>query len=316
MKEYLKQICDTTISNYRFATRNLRYDGDYINHYSALLNGYYKREIPYEKVKEIRKYMKNNTSKMSVFRGDILYIVSFLIALSNEDELKVCDEVLTTFDLLLDEGFKECEYLVLVAHSLVKYSTEEERIYVMKKAKHIYLIMKEKYGNLTKEDDYLLSLFLSLNCSSIEYIEEYMGEIFNYMHNLKIFSDNGVQCLTNSILLDNDKDKVEKVENLVNKLQENDIKVGQQFLQLLGFMTKYKDINEKINLMKEIIDYLCNEESEYSFYIDKDFRNMIAYVIAFFDYENNIKYVDELLAFGTYSFLLSKNQGILNEVLA
>ena len=44
---------------------------------------------------------------------------------------------------------------------------------------------------------------------------------------------------------------------------------------------------------------------------------MKAFVIAFKDNDNSQrKYVDELLAFGTYSFLVSKNQGILNEVLA
>lgn len=316
MEKYIEQICDKTISNYRFATQNLRYDGDYINHYCALLNGCYKKDIPYEEVKKIRKYIKDNTSKMSVFRGDILYIVSFLIALSDEDKFKICDEILEVFDLLLEEGFKECEYLVLVAHSLVRYSRKEEIKFSMHKARHIFFIMKEKYGNLTKEDDYLLCVFLSLNCSSIEYIEEYMDKIFNCMHDLNMFSSNGVQCLTNSILLNDNKGSLEKVKSLIHKLQENDVRIGQQFLQLLGFMTKDQNINESIGLIKEIINYLCSEESEYNFYIDKDFRNMIAFFIAFFDDKSNVKYVDELLAFGTYSFLLSKNQGILNEVLA
>ena len=82
-------------------------------------------------------------------------------------------------------------------------------------------------------------------------------------------------------------------------------------------MIKNQDLDKSIENINEVIEYLCNEESEYSFYIDKDFRNMIAFTIVFMDYdEYKIKYVDELLAFGTYSFLLSKNQGILNEVLA
>ena len=88
-------------------------------------------------------------------------------------------------------------------------------------------------------------------------------------------------------------------------------------MQLLGVMVEDQDIEKSIINIKEVIEYLCNEESEYSFYIDKDFRNMIAFVIAFKESDTNEnKYVDELLAFGTYSFLVSKNQGILNEVLA
>ena len=45
MEERIKEVCDCTIRNYRYAVQNLRYDGDYISHYSALMNGYYKKSI-------------------------------------------------------------------------------------------------------------------------------------------------------------------------------------------------------------------------------------------------------------------------------
>ena len=76
-------------------------------------------------------------------------------------------------------------------------------------------------------------------------------------------------------------------------------------------------MRKSVDLIEDVVDMLCDEESEYNFYIDKDFRNMIAFVIAFTESGNTEKkYVDELLAFGTYSFLVSKSQGIINEVLA
>ena len=34
MNKNIKEICDTTVKNYRYAVQNLRYDGDYINHFS------------------------------------------------------------------------------------------------------------------------------------------------------------------------------------------------------------------------------------------------------------------------------------------
>ena len=34
------------------------------------------------------------------------------------------------------------------------------------------------------------------------------------------------------------------------------------------------------------------------------------------DKKDDIKYVDELIAYGVYSFIMSKNQGILNEVIS
>ena len=311
-----KKICDNTVRNYRDALSNLRYDGDYINHFSALLNGYYNKNIPYSEVKEVRGYIKKNTSKMSVFRGDILYILSFLICVSDNDNIEMCDDILETFNQLIDERFKECEYLVLAAFSIVRYIDKNNRIVTIKRIRHIFNIMKQKYGNVTKEDDYLLCTLLAINGLEFDCMTEYMDFIFNYMHDLNLFSNNGIQCLTNSILLNSNKNTPDKVSKLLVSLEDNDLKIGYQFIQLLGVMVDDQNIETSINDIKEIIRYLCDEESEYNFYIDKDFRNMIALVIAFTSIgETKKKYVDELLAFGTYSFLVSKNQGILNEVL-
>lgn len=317
MNTNIKEICDTTVKNYRYAVQNLRYDGDYINHFSALLNGYYNKNISYNEVREIRGYIKNNTSKMSVFRGDILYILSFLICTAEGDNIQMCDDTLETFDLLIKEGFRECEYLVLCAFSIVKYINKDDRKITIKRTKHIFNIIKKKYGNLTKEDDYLLCTLLAVNGLEFDCMTEYMDFIFNYMHDLKLFSNNGIQCLTNSILLNSNENTPDKISKLLVALENRDLKIGYQFLQLLGVIVEDQNIENSIRDMKEIIKYLCDEESEYNFYIDKDFRNMIALVIAFKDSDNTVKkYVDELLAFGTYSFRTSKNQGILNEVLA
>ncbi|MEO2683399.1 DUF4003 family protein, partial [Clostridium butyricum] len=228
-----------------------------------------------------------------------------------------CDSILETFDMLIDERFKESEYLVLSAFSIARYIDKSDRLITIKRTKHIFNIIKQKYGNLTKDDDYLLCTLLAVNGLEFECMTEYMDFIFNYMHDLKLFSNNGIQCLTNSILLNSNENTPDKISKLLVALEENELKIGYQFLQLFGVMVENQDIEKSICDIKKIIEYLCDEESEYNFYIDKDFRNMIAFVIAFTESGNTEKkYVDELLAFGTYSFLVSKNQGIINEVLA
>lgn len=317
MEKIIKDVCDYTINNYRYAVQNLRYDGDYINHYSALVNGYYKKSINDKEVKEIRTYIRKNTHNMSVLRGDILYIVSFLIELCNGDKIEICNEIIETLEMLTDYGFKECGYLALVSYSIVKYCDRSKREEVIKKTKNIFMAMKKKYGNLTTEDDYLLCALLAISNIDFQNILEKEDYIFKRMHNLKLFSDNGVQCLTNSMILNTKKNIAEDVSEFLLNLKDKGIKVGRQFLQLIGIMIKDQDLEKSIEDLNEVIEYLCNEESEYGFYIDKGFRNMIAFMIVFMDYDRHeIKYVDELLAFGTYSFLLSKNQGLFNEVLA
>ena len=37
MKKKIIDICDKTVYNYRIAKEELRYDGDYINHFAAII---------------------------------------------------------------------------------------------------------------------------------------------------------------------------------------------------------------------------------------------------------------------------------------
>ncbi|AIY80094.1 DUF4003 domain-containing protein [Clostridium botulinum] len=307
------------MNNYLNAKETLRYDGDYINHFSSLLNGYYNKEIKFDEIKYIRKFIKDKTSRMSSFRGDMLYILSFLISVMNEniDKVKLIDEIMDVFDLLLEENLKECGYLVLSAYSIVKYVDKENRQDIIYKTKEIFKIIKSKYGNVTKEDDYLFCTLLAINCNEFNSITEYMEQVFNYVLDLDLFSNNSVQGLTNTIMLNGYEDATCKAEELLKALEKNDYKISNHFLNVLGVLVKKQDVDEIISNMKEVVEYLCDEELEYEFYIDKGFRNMLVLVIVFMSMEDeNIKYLDELLAFSTYSFLISKNQGVFNEVLA
>ena len=317
MWDEIKQICDATIENYRYSREKLRFDGYYINHFSALINGCSKKDIPVDRVKKVRTYVKDNTSKISPFRGDMLYIVSFLIVFNGSDDLfGFIDEMIETFDELVENGFKECEHLVLSAYAITRYKSKDERKLIIKKMKYIFCMIKSTYGNLTKEDDYLLCSLLAIICSDFDSMTEYMESVFEYMSELRLFSKNGVQGLTNSILLNNDKDIPNKISRFLIELEKSGMKIGYQFLQVLGVLVS-QDVNEDIKIMKKVLEYLCEEEMEYSFYIDKDFRNMIVLVISLYGSGNkDVKYLNELIAFGTYSFLSSKNQGRINEVLA
>ena len=59
------------------------------------------------------------------------------------------------------------------------------------------------------------------------------------------------------------------------------------------------------------------EEAEYEFYMDKGFRFFIAMALLESSKNNrNERYIYELFSKGVYSLIVSKNQGIFDEVLA
>ena len=80
MDKFLVDRIQMTVENYRLAKEELRNDGDIINHFASLVFSHYEKEIPVERIKEIRKYIKAATPRLSIFRGDVLYLISILIA--------------------------------------------------------------------------------------------------------------------------------------------------------------------------------------------------------------------------------------------
>ncbi|PRR83954.1 DUF4003 family protein [Clostridium vincentii] len=311
-----KKICDLTIKNYRKVREELRYDGDYINHLAALIYAGAKREVPCGQVKLIRSSIKEKTSRMSSFRGDILYVVSFLIAL--EDDVKgFISKILSSYNDLLEIGFKESKYLVLTCYTLVKHSKEKELFSNMVMMKDIYEIIKSKYRNVTNDEDYLECALLSINGIKKERIIEHMDNLFRDYSEIENLSKNSIQSLTMAVLLNKNKKASYEVEKLLIEFEEEDVKIGHQFLSLLGMVVGYDKPKEYIKKVDEVINYLCKEEGEYEFYMDKSFRVFIGIVLV--EASRNIKeerYINELLSEGVYSSIISKNQGVFEERLA
>lgn len=316
MEKLLNDSVYLTIDNYRSSKVELRNDGDLINHFASLIYAHYKREIPFEKVKEIRKYIKSTSSRMSSFRGEILYILSLLLALDDDFDYKFIEDIYETMDLLKDEGFKDSGYLALTAFVIARYGKNKDKRKVTYKMKEVYVLLKEKYYNITGEDDYLVCALWALNDIEVDTIREFIDTIYDHMSEINIKSKNSIQGLTNAIMLNGSSGHMYRTIEFMIQLEKRGIKFEDQFLPLIGLLTN-RDVRKTVSLIEEVTDKLIEEESEYEYYMDKGFRTVISLCIIFF--ANNFeerKYIDELLALGVYCFIKSKNKGMFAEALA
>lgn len=316
MEKLLLDRIKLTIENYRNAKKEFRNDGDLINHFTSLIFTNYKRDIPFDRVKDIRKYIKSTSSRVSPFRGDMLYILSLLIALEEEKEENIIEEVYEMVNVLKFKGFNECDYLVLSAFAIVKYGKNKEKNKIVTRMKDVYILLREKYTNITGEDDYLICALWALNDIDVKTIDEFIETIYSHMLNLNIRTKNGIQGLTNAILLNGSSGHMYRTIEFIIQLEKRNIKIAQQFLPLLGMLSN-NDIRKSASLVEAVVDMLCEEESEYEYYMDKGFRTIIAITIISFStmYEER-KYINELLAQGVYSLIKSKNKGLFEEALA
>ena len=316
MDKFLVDRIQMTVDNYRLAKEELRNDGDIINHFAALVFSHYEKEIPVERIKEIRKNIKSATTMMSPFRGDTLNILSLLIGtVDNDNEQELIEDIYETMDMLEEEGFLSDSYLALTAFTISKYCKYKDKKEIIKKIKELYIILKEKYSNITSDDDYLLCTLWVINNIQADTIDDFIENIFDHIADSHIRSKNGVQGLANAIILNGSSGEMYRTMEFMLQLQKRNIKIANQFLPLLGVVTNYNP-RRNVDIVEGVIEYLCDEEGEYEYYIDKGFRTIIAIVIiAFCTMTDKKRYIDELLAQGILSFINSKNKGIFEEVL-
>lgn len=322
MNNLLHGITNKVIENYKLVKNKLRFDGEYINHFASLIFRD-NEEIDIDKIKKIRKYIKLNTNKMSSFRGDMLYMLSILIS-KEENCIDFSDRVINISEQLKDNDFKDGNILVLSAYALAKHSKSEDEEAIIKDMKRIYITLKNQYSEFTNEEDYLVCALIAIesnkNKVNIENSGTHIQNIFDYLSDLDSYSKNDLQGIASSLLLNNNSSAHYEIKKLIKIFNNEGMRIGDEVLPLIGAVSREENTYEYLRKVKQVTKYLCEEEGEYAYYMDKTFRTLISIVIVEMHerYNNFIsnEYLEELLCFSIYSFLVSKKQGLFEEVLA
>ena len=317
MEKFLVDRIDRTVDNYRLAKEYLKNDGDILNHFASLVFSHYEKEIPIDRIKEIRKEIKAATPRMSPFRGDILYIISLLIATTDKEiQQEIIENMLSAMEKLEENGFRPCSHLVLTAYVIGRYGSARKQDEIVYKLKESYILLKEKYNNITNEDDYLLCALWSINNIELKVVNDFIENVYDHVADYNVRTKNGVQGLSNAIILNGSSGQMYRNMEFLLQLQKRDIKIANQFLPLVGVLSNTNP-RRTVDLVEGVIEDLCDKEAEYEFYLDKGFRTIIAVVIvSFCTISDKRRYIDELLAHGVISFINSKNKGIFEEALS
>lgn len=317
MEKFLVDRIDRTVDNYRLAKEYLKNDGDILNHFASLVFSHYEKEIPIDRIKEIRKEIKAATPRMSPFRGDILYIISLLIATTDKEiQQEIIENMFSAMEKLEENGFRPCSHLVLTAYVIGRYGSARKQDEIVYKLKESYILLKEKYNNITNEDDYLLCALWSINNIEMKVGNDFIENVYDHVADYNVRTKNGVQGLSNAIILNGSSGQMYRNMEFLLQLQKRDIKIANQFLPLVGVLSNTNP-RRTVDLVEGVIEDLCDKEAEYEFYLDKGFRTIIAVVIvSFCTISDKRRYIDELLAHGVISFINSKNKGIFEEALS
>lgn len=302
MKEVVKKYLDRLAKCYKEIEQELRYDGNRVNNFASLVFCRSDKEIDYNKIKSIRKYISKETPWFSSFRGDALNMISILLH-NDENWEKSFDRIKLWEEALRDDGFTESAYLAMSSWILFKCTSSEDDVQrIKKRIKEVYSFMSSNYSNITAGEDYFACVFISLTDINKEEYENILNYILVDAKEKEYTSSNGAQSLANVFVTDveNFENNINGAEYLVTKSKEIDFAIPSQYIAIAGLAAMYVEDKDKfIDEVKKACDYLTKFD-EYAFFMDKSFRFILAMIVVMYSYN-----VNEILLYPTIGMCIT-----------
>lgn len=277
----LRSKVDLLSENYKEIKKELRTDGDLLNHFEALLYGLTDRYLNVDKIKEIRQYIKGKKAGLGI-KGNFEKIFSIMLD-NREDYSEVYENTLSVYKFLISKGFNNTNKTIFAALILSKRFKGEEL------DRRVLKLFKIK--DSLNSNDYLSCANLATTNKEIYEIKE---EVFTVRKKLKSYKFNynsNDESFILSLLLDNDdlERRTEMAVNIVKEMEKVFSIVPTKTLPLLGLATLLIE-DEKV-FITEIKDvYLALKETKgYKFFVSKEFRLILSLGVVINKYAEEVK---------------------------
>ena len=293
MNEILKSKCDLLIENRNEIKGAFKFEYNVACCIASLLCCGKNRKADVDKIKKCKKIIKNKTSMLSNFRGNIFFTTATVLSLNDNPE-KLMDDINDVYKMLKDKGFDGSEFLGLAAIIIAQTLDQFEPERIAGKAFKIYKSIKLKHKFLTSSDDYAFTVMLAMNDKTVEEIVEEAERCYLELKK-DLLSGNAVQSLSHVLAMDekNYEEKCHKVTMIYNKLCDKGYKFGKgSELVTLGVLEMIDcDIDKLVENIAETDEYI-KKFTGFGMSIGKQQRLMYASTLAAYCYIDSIKSIE------------------------
>lgn len=289
MNNELKQKTDLMIGNFHELKENFKWDTQLLKHFGAMVHATKGKRADADRLQEIKKYIKDETSWTSYFRSTNQFIIANLLSFE-EDYKSFFRDMLAIYERLKSAGFKNSQYLPLASFTLVKDAGREQWDLRIQRMRGFYDKMKENHFWLTSSDDYVFAAVLAVTDLDIEQTSQRIENCYNLLNKERFYKGNDLQTLSHILAIGEEEDsyKCSKAVRLYNKLSDEKCKLQYNGLATLGVLTLVaQDIDEIVRDIKQIHDYIYEQDGYGYWSIAKSMRIILASTLVS-DY-----YVDE-----------------------
>lgn len=278
----LRSKVDLLSDNYNDIRKALRWDGNLLNHFEALLYVRTDKEFSLEKIKEVRKYLDSRKLPYP-FKGVFNKICSIMLD-DRDDYVQVFNNTLYVYERLIQNGFKGNEKAAFASLMLAK------RFFGKELDNRINRIID--INSSLKDNDYISYANLSCTNRSVDRIRKELTEIENILKVTGRESSVDIKSFSTLLMIDEDnvETKVEKALNIMCNIKSELFEIPDKAYPLLGLATMLVEDPESFCVeLKDIYNSLKNTK-EYRYFMHRDLRIIISLGLLL------NKYVEELKA--------------------
>ncbi|MBU3183259.1 DUF4003 family protein [Clostridium estertheticum] len=243
MNQLVKEKLDKLIALFQEVSSEYKWEGSLTNHFTALTYTLNNREFDKEKIKDVRKYINQNTGIFSNYRGTSNIILSTLLSSKYESPKQEFDKILDYDKKMRKAGYKNNMYLPIASYALLTSCSGEGLDTRINKALEIYSETKKNHPWLTGGDDYPLSILLANSEDTVKNTIENMDECYKLLNENGFHKSNGLQFLSHILQFRKEENKVTvlRCKEIFDKLKDNNLKVYTGGYAMIGFLSLLGD---------------------------------------------------------------------------
>ncbi|MGL4107861.1 DUF4003 family protein [Clostridium paraputrificum] len=278
----LRSKADLLSENYNEIRKSLRWDGELLNHFEALIYGRTDKEFSLEKIQEIRRYIKKEKKSEYPFKGNFHKIFSIMLS-DSENYKEVFENTRRIYENLISRGFNENEKTAFSALILSQRFNDTE----LDKRVDRLIAIKNELG----KTDYLSYANLAATNKDIKVIN---NEITIVKEKLKEAGLNvGIEAegFATALIIEN-RDITEKIEKALNiscNIKTELFALPSKAFPLLGLATLLVEDSEAFSKeLKEVYTILKGKKG-YKYFMDNELRLIISLGVLLNKYTEEIK---------------------------
>lgn len=261
-----------------------------INRLAALLYTADNKRVDEGLIRESHELIKENTGLFSSFRGTSAISLATLLSLSDDQHTQLA-HTLAVYDMMKTAKFRASDYLVVAAYQIAAYTTSDQYLLTVERAKTFYDGMKSHHRFLTGQDDYIFASMLGLSGIDIKSGVERMEQLYTALKP-EFLSGNSVQALTQVLVLgDEVPNAAAHVLELREAFRTRGIRMDKEYtLPSLGVLSLLPCDREAIvNDVSDTYEFLRTQKGFGNWSITKQEVLLLSSALAAFKYVDDAK---------------------------